>query len=108
MRKILLLLILFGFAAGQASYAQVQRQLPANGKRGVTGDPQPMPLVAIGRESLTLAPGGIIFDRDNRTIVHGSLPSRAQVLYQLTTTGQIQRIYILRPEEQVRIDQARK
>ena len=112
MRKILLLLMLSTFAWVQigvpVSHAQVQRQLPVNGKRGTTGDPLPMPQVIIGRETLTLAPGGVIYDTNNRTIVHGSLPPGAAVLYQINSGGQIQRIYILRPEEQARIDQAKK
>ena len=108
MRKILLLLILFGFAAAQSGHAQAFRQLPANGKRGVTGIAMPMPQVRIGRELLALAPGGLIYDTHNRTIVHGSLPVGAPVLYQVNNGGQIQRIYILRPDEQARLDQARK
>jgi len=108
MRKILLLLILSATVVWPVSYAQITRQFPVNGKRGVTGDSQPMPRVIIGREMLMLAPGGLIFDVNNRTIVHGSLPVGAAVLYQVNTAGQIQRIYILRPDEQARLDQTRK
>jgi hypothetical protein len=108
MRKILLLLMLSVTVGWPASYAQVMRQLPVNGKRGVTGESQPMPRVIIGRELLMLAPGGVIYDTNNRTIVHSSLPAGAAVLYQVNTTGQIQRIYLLRPDEQARLDQARK
>ena len=112
MRKILLLLILSAFIGAPigslVSHAQVMRQLPLNGKRGVTGDKLPLPKVIIGRETLRLAPGGLIFDTSNRTIVHPMLPTGAEVLYQMNSDGQIQRIYILRPEEQARIDQARK
>ena len=91
----------------EVSHAQL-RQLPVNGKRGVTGAQQQLPIVVIGRETLSLAPGGLIFDTFNRTVVHGSLPVGADVLYQLNASGQIQRIYILRPEEQARLDQAKK
>ena len=112
MRKILLLLILSTFVWMQigvpVSHAQVQRQLPVNGKRGTTGNSLPLPQVIIGRETLTLAPGAVIYDTDNRTIVHGSLPTGAAVLYQITSGGQIQRIYILRPDEKARLDQAKK
>jgi hypothetical protein len=108
MRKILLSLVLSITVGWPVSYAQLARQLPVNGKRGVTGDSQPMPRVIIGREVLMLAPGGLIFDTNNRTILHNSLPVGAAVLYQVNTTGQIQRIYILRPDEQTRLDQARK
>ena len=108
MRKILLLLILSVTVGLPLSYAQLMRQLPVNGKRGFTGDSQPMPRVIIGREILMLAPGGVIFDTNNRTIVHASLPVGAAVLYQVNTAGQIQRLYLLRPDEQARLDQARK
>jgi hypothetical protein len=111
MRKTLLLLILsiimaFGWAG--LGIAQQIRFLPEKGKRGVTGERQAMPLVVIGRERLQLAPGGLIYDTSNRTIVHGSLPVGADVWYQTAADGQVQRIYILRPEEQARLDQARK
>jgi hypothetical protein len=87
--------------------AQSIRQLPANGKRGVTGNQLPLPEVAIGRNLFRLAPGGLIFDTSNRTMVHGSLPVGADVWYQLNSSGQIQRIYILRPDEQARLNQAK-
>lgn len=116
MRKILLLLVLsviYWFQTGTPigvaeSHAQVQRPLPVNGKRGATGEARPLPQVIIGRETLTLAPGGLIYDTHNRTIVHSALPVGADVWYQLNPGGQIQRIYILRPDEQTRLNQARK
>jgi len=107
MRKILLLLILSAFCWAGTAVAQQIRQLPANGKRGVTGANLPLPLVAIGRNTLRLAPGGLIFDTHNRTIVHGRLPQGADVWYQMNTNGEIQRIYILRPDEQDRLNQAK-
>jgi len=107
MRKILLLLILSVLGWVQVSHAQL-RQLPVNGKRGVTGNPLQLPLVTVGKETRNLAPGSLIFDTHNRTIVHGSLPVGADIWYQVNSNGQIQRIYILRPEEQARLDQAQK
>jgi hypothetical protein len=114
MRKILLSLNLLACTAvvtaacavlwPQPGVAQQIRFLPANGKRGVTGNSLPLPQVAIGRETKMLAPGGIIFDDNNRTIVHGSLPVGADVWYQLNDQDQIQRIYILRPDEQARLN----
>jgi len=89
------------------SHAQL-RQLPQNGKRGVTGEKMPLPLVRIGRETLKLAPGGLIFDTSHRTIVHGSLPERADVWYQMNFSGEIQRIYVLTPAEQTRLDREKK
>ena len=83
-----------------AGHAQALRQLPANGKLGeLAGGQQPFPLLRISNEVLRLAPGGLIFDENNRTIVHGLLPERATVLYVQGTGGEVTRIYILRPEE---------
>mgnify|MGYP003334724826 CR=1 FL=1 len=112
MPKILLLLKLFVlalvFTATQLAAAQSLRSLPANGKRGITGDKQPMPAVVINRTVGKLSPGGVIFDTNNRTILHQDLPADADVWYQLDMQGDIQRIYILTPEERARLDQARK
>lgn len=111
MRKLLLLLtFVVGLAVlgwTEVGYAQL-RQLPQNGKRGVTGNPLPLPFVVLGRETLRLAPGGVIFDTNNRTIVHGSLPVGAEVWYQMNTGGEVQRIYILTPVEQTHLDQQKK
>ena len=82
--------------------------LPANAKRGVTGEAAPLPTVVINRAAIKLAPGGIIFDENNRTILHQSLPRNADVLFQLDMNGDIQRIYILTPDERKRLDQAKK
>ncbi len=90
------------------SDAQTIRQLPVNGKRGITGDSLPRPQVVISRQTLTVAPGGLIFNTFNRTIVHSALPANADVWYQLNNGGQVQRIYILRPEEQDRLDREKK
>lgn len=118
MHKILLLLILSACSTvaavvsalvwPQLSEAQIIRQLPVTGKRGSTGDKLPLPQVVIARQTLTLAPGGLIYDTDNRTIVHGALPVDADVWYQLNNSGQVQRIYILRPEEQARLGREKK
>jgi hypothetical protein len=112
MRKILLLLKLFvtvtAFATAQMSYAQFLRLLPPNAKRGVTGEPRPLPVIIISGEAVKLSPGGIIFDEQNRTILHQSLPANANVLFQLDMNGDIQRMYILTPEEWARLDQAKK
>lgn len=112
MPKILLLLKLLVlatvFAAAQIGYAQGLRALPPNGKRGVTGVQQPLPGVVINRAAMNLAPGGLIFDTNNRTILHQSLPADADVWFQLNMQGEIQRIYILTPDERARLDQAKK
>ena len=113
MSKLLLLFALSVFVLGttlllaQPAEAQQVRFLPANGKRGTTGANQPLPLVTINRETLKLAPGGLIFDTNNRTILQGSLPVGADIWYQLNFSGEVQRIYILRPDEQARLDQSK-
>src|SRR5262245_50058425 len=85
-------------AAG--AHAQPIRQLPANGKLGeLAGQQQAFPVVQINGELRRLTAGGIIYDQNNRTIVHGLLPERATVLYVQEASGEISRIYILRPEE---------
>ncbi len=90
------------------SAAQGIRQLPVNGKRGTTGDALPRPHVVISRQTLSVAPGALIFDTANRTIVHGALPVATDVWYQLNNGGQVQRIYILRPDEQDRLEREKK
>ncbi len=94
--------------AQPAAAQQQMRQLPSNGKRGTTGDLLPLPQIVIGRETLILAPGGLIFDINNRTILHQNLPPGSDVWFQLNNIGQIQRIYILRPDEQARLDSDKK
>ncbi len=107
MRKLLLLLILSAFFWAESGNAQVQRLLPStNVKRGITGDPRPMPAVIIGNELLKLAPGCVIFNAENRTILQQDLPRNADVLYQFDISGLVSRIYILTPDEQARLNLA--
>lgn len=85
-----------------------QRVLPADAKRGTTGERQMFPMVQIGNETLRLAPGGIITNSNNLTITQGQLPPGSEVLYQLDRSGAVLRIVILTPEEQARLDRSRK
>ncbi len=108
MRKLLLLLILsatLGSGAGIGS-AQSQRQLPQKAERGVTGQSLPLPMIEIDGKPLRLAAGGIIFDENNRTIVHAHVPVGAAVLYTVDSAGYIQRLFVLTTTEQARLDQA--
>ena len=57
---------------------------------------------------LRLTPGARIYDRSNRTIVHGQIPSGAEVLYLPDKAGNIQRMYILTDQELLRLQQARQ
>jgi hypothetical protein len=104
MRKLMLLLAFLVCTAP----AWAQRVLPADAKRGTTGERQMFPLVQIGSEVLRIAPGGIIVNNNNLTITQGQLLPDSEVLYQLNRNGEILRIVILTPEEQARLDRTKK
>jgi hypothetical protein len=104
MRKLMLLLAFLVFAAP----ALAQRVLPADAKRGTTGERQMFPMVQIGNEVLRLAPGGIIVNSNNLTITQGQLLPGSEVLYQLDRNGEVPRIVILTPDEQARLNSAKK
>lgn len=91
-------------------HAQIFRQLPANGQLGqlTGGQQQPYPLVTINDKVARLAPGGRIYDENNRIIVHGSLPPSAAILFVQDLNGDISRIYILRVDEVAQIQQRLK
>ena len=83
------------------------RTLPAAAKRASLGAPLPLPQVELSGKVLRLAPGGVIFDQHNRTLVHGALPAGAAVAYTLDMHGDVIRIYILTPQEQALLDRRR-
>ena len=92
-----------------AGHAQVFRQLPADGKLGeLTGQQQPFPLLQIDSNVLRLAPGGRIYDVNNRIILHGTLPPSAVVLFVLDMNGDVSRVYILREDELEQIRQRQR
>jgi len=83
------------------------RTLPANGKRAaLTGYQNPH--VTLGGNQMRLAPGAVIFDANNRTIVPMSLPPEADVVYTTDQTGAVMRIYLLSSQEQQKLDQAKR
>jgi hypothetical protein len=86
-------------------HAQLQRNLPANGAIGVvTGDPNlPLPVVRIDSRLFRLAPGGIIVDQNNRTVVHAQIPRQAAAYVVFDANGDIQRMFLLTPEELQRL-----
>jgi hypothetical protein len=108
MRKCLLLLVLCFAIQAAAVHAQQMRFLPPAGERGRTGEPLPLPLVKIGKRVLELAAGGLIFDQNNRTVVHAHLPVNADVLYTRDQAGQVQRIFILTDDEKAALKAAGK
>ena len=111
MNKLLLLLALFTAAAAapeaSAQFIQ-QRFLPTNGERGTLGAPQDFPMVQIDKNVLRLAPGARIYDQSNRTIVHGHIPSGAEILFAREQSGYINRIYILTEREIASLKQAKR
>ncbi len=93
------------FMIAAASHAQVGRFLPANGKLGeLVGQQHPFPILEINRKVVRLAPGALIYDRENRTILHYQVPQYAKVLFVEDRAGQIVRIYLLRPDELARLE----
>ena len=97
MRKSLLLLVLLLFL--EAAHAQPFRTLPVAGELGRTGDTLPLPAVKIGRRVLRLGPGALVFDQNNRTVLHGLIPVHAHVFFTRDSHGDIRRLYILTEQE---------
>ena len=91
-----------------AAAAWAQRVLPADAKRGSVGERQAFPIVQIGGELRRLAPGGVIVNSNNLTITQGQLRPGSEILYQLDRNGEVLRIVVLTPDEQARLDSARK
>ena len=99
MHKLLTISIAAILLAAGVAQAQL-RTLPVNAKRGTVGEQQyPLPYIDLGGARLKLAPGGLIFNEHNRTIVHNALPPGAVVGYTLDMNGDVARIYILTPLE---------
>ncbi len=104
-----LLLILFSGSLWLSGVAHAQlRTLPDKVQRASVGQQQyPMPYVNLGGTRVKLAPGGLIYDQNNRTIVQGALPPGADVAFTIDLNGDIARIYILTPQEQAMLNQKR-
>jgi hypothetical protein len=81
------------------------RTLPANAKRATTGQQQALPYIDIGGKVARLAPGGVIYDQNNRSIVHSALPPGTDVAFTVDMNGDVARIYILTPVEQAQFNQ---
>ena len=92
-----------------AAFAHAQlRTLPAEGKRATIGQQQyALPYIDFAGTMVKLAPGGVIYDQNNRTIVHNALPPGANVVFTTDMNGDIARIYILTPQEQAQFVQKR-
>lgn len=95
-------------ALGVADIAWAQfRTLPVKAKRATLNGYQ-NPFVLLGNQQLRLAPGAIIYDTNNRTIVPLALPPQADVVFTTDPTGAVSRIYLLTPQEIQTLDQARR
>lgn len=104
MRELLTMLLTVMLLAAGSAHAQL-RTVPANAKPAKVGAQRlPLPYVDLGQKTpLKLAPGGVIFDENNRYILHEALPPGAAVAYTLDMNGDVARIYILTPQEQAQV-----
>ena len=101
----LLCALCLALAAGPSA-AQL-RTLPASGKRAEL-TAYSNPFVVLGGEARRLAPGAVIYDTNNRSITPGFLPMPADVVFTVDQTGSVMRIYLLTPQEQYRLDAAKR
>ena len=106
-RHILLCMSLFWAGFVQAQFIS-QRPLPAQGERGRLGEQQPLPNIKIGSRVLRLAPGAVIYDQQNRSIVQASLPPGADVYFTKDSAGNVTSVYILTDQERTRLDSERR
>jgi hypothetical protein len=85
--------------------AQFQRNLPTNGVVGVlAADPAlPLPLVRIDSRVFRMAPGAIIVDQNNRSLLHAQIPQRAAAYIVFDGNGDILRMFLLTPDELQRL-----
>ena len=100
----LLRILAAGLLLAGTVHAQL-RTLPVNAKRTTIGQQQALPYVDLGGKVVRLAPGGVIYDQNNRTIVHGALPPGADIAFTTDMNGDVARIYILTPQEQGQFNQ---
>ena len=104
MRNLLLMIMTASLVLAGTVHAQL-RSLPAHAKRATAGQQQALPYVDLGGKVVRLAPGGVIYDQNNRTIVHGALPPGADVVFTTDLNGDVARIYILTPQERAQLNQ---
>ena len=104
-----LLVLITSLLLVATAYAQVQvRTIPANAKRATVGNPHSLPYVELNGKIVKLAPGAVIFDQNNRTIVHGALPPGADVAVTPAMNGDVARVYILTQVEKAQFDKKKK
>ena len=101
--RLVLTTIMVSLLTTGGAHAQF-RTLPQNAKFARVGDAQPLPLIRLDDKVVKLAPGGVIYDQNNRTVVQAALPAGARVAYVLDMSGDVGRIYILTAQEQAQAD----
>ena len=103
MSRLAQMLVVISLLFAECGYAQL-RTIPPNAKRATVGQPQVLPMVELNGKIVRLAPGGVIYDENNRTIVHSALPAGVDVAATPAIGGDIARIYILTPFERAQFD----
>ena len=113
MKKLLVKLSVFAaLAMGLASlainaHAQLARNFPPDSKLGELTAMQ-YPVVEISGQTLRLGAGGQIRGRNNLIILPAMLTEAGSIRYQIDTTGNVHRIWLLTPEEVVRSQEEAK
>ena len=97
-RRTALALVALFFAA--AAFAQV-RTIPGDAKRARMSPVQEQIVVLDGKRQM-LAPGVRIRDAQNRIIVPNALPANSLVRYRRDSSGAINEVWILTPDEAAR------
>lgn len=98
--RIALLAVCLAFALNAVAQ-QPLRTVPAEVKRGRMSHAQDMDVLLDGSR-VRLAPGVLIRDTGNRFVLPVDLPPNAVVGYLTNLQGQIDRVWILTPEEAAR------
>ncbi|TCV84715.1 hypothetical protein [Sulfurirhabdus autotrophica] len=98
MLKSILMLVLFSVAFAQMAVAG--RLLPQDVKTGMIRGVE-YPQVNVDGTVYKLSPGSRVFDQSNRSILPGSIPQSARIFYQLNPQGELSKVWIMTPDEEV-------
>ena len=81
-----------------ASSVCLARKIPSDGLEGQVS-PLGYPYIKVNGKSLRLSPGARIYDTNNRIIQTTSLPASSKAIYQLNAQGDVQKIWLVTPNE---------
>jgi hypothetical protein len=82
------------------------RALPDSAKRATIGQQlYALPFIDLGGMAAKLAPGAVIFDQNNLSLVHSALPPGANVAFTIDINGDIARGHLWTAFEQAQFDQ---